>query len=64
MLIHKIKIYLLKRRYDKLLYEQGKRELEMRDRALAFRLEEAERKTNATLSYYNNNIKKDIESHK
>lgn len=64
MLIHKIKMYLLKRRYDKLLYEQGKRELEMRDRALAFRLEEAERKTDATLSYYNNNIKEDIKSHK
>jgi hypothetical protein len=33
------------------------RYLKQKEEALAYRLEEADRKTEATLSYYNNNIK-------
>lgn len=53
----KRRLYKLNKRYNKLLADAGNRYLKQKEEALAYRLEEAERKTEATLSYYNNNIK-------
>ena len=53
----KRRLYKINKRYNKLLEDAGRRYLKQKEEALAYRLEEADRKTEATLSYYNNNIK-------
>ena len=53
----KWRLHKLNKRYNKLLEDAGKRYLKQKEEALAYRLEEADRKTEATLSYYHNNIK-------
>ena len=53
----KWRLYRLNKRYNKLLEDAGKRYLKQKDEALAYRLEEADRKTEATLSYYHNVFK-------
>ena len=53
----KWRLYKLNKRYNKLLEDAGNRYLKQKDEALAYKLEEADRKTEATLSYYHNNIK-------
>lgn len=53
----KWRLYRLNKRYEKLLEDAGRRYLKQKDEALAYRIEEADRKTEATLSYYHNNIK-------
>lgn len=56
-LINRIRLRRIRKRYEKLEYEAGLRYLKQKEEALAYRLEEADRKTEANLSYYNNNIK-------
>ena len=56
-LIHKRRLRKINKRYEKLLAEAGDRYLKQKEEALAYRLEEADRKTEATLSYYNRNIR-------
>jgi hypothetical protein len=56
-LITKRRLHRINKRYNKLLEDAGRRYLKQKEEALAYRLEEADRKTEATLSYYNNNIK-------
>lgn len=61
MLISKIKMYLIKKKYNRMLDEQYKREKEMRERALNFKLEEIDRRlerSDATLNYYHSIFKK------
>ena len=53
----KWRLYKLNKRYNKLLEDAGKRYLKQKEEALAYRLEESDRKTETTLSYYHNNIK-------
>jgi len=53
----KWRLYRLNKRYNKLLEDASKRYLKQKDEALAYRLEEADRKTEATLSYYHNIFK-------
>jgi len=53
----KWRLYKVNKRYNKLLEDAGRRYLKQKEEALAYRLEEADRKTEASLSYYNNNIK-------
>lgn len=55
--INRMKLRRIRRRYEKLLYEEGNRYLKQKEEALAYRLEEADRKTDATLSYYHNIFK-------
>jgi hypothetical protein len=50
-------LYRLNKRYNKLLEDAGKRYLKQKEEALAYRLEEADRKTEATLSYFHNVFK-------
>ena len=52
-LINKRRVRQLKKRYEKLQYEAWMRYLKQKDEALAYRLEEADRKTEATLNNYN-----------
>ena len=52
-LINKWRVRRLKKRYEKLQYEAWMRYLKQKDEALAYRLEEADRKTEATLNNYN-----------
>lgn len=56
-LINKRRVRQLKKRYEKLQYEAWMRYLKQKDEALAYRLEEADRKTEATLSYFHNVFK-------
>ena len=56
-LINKRKLHRINKRYEKLLAEAGNRYLKQKEEALAYRLEEADRKTEATLKYYNDNIR-------
>lgn len=56
-LITKRRLHRINKRYNKLLEDAGRRYLKQKEEALAYRLEEADRKTEATLSYYHNNIK-------
>ena len=56
-LITKRRLRRINKRYNKLLEDAGRRYLKQKEEALAYRLEEADRKTEATLSYYNNNIR-------
>ena len=59
-MFNRFKLRLHKRRYNKLLDEQYKREKEMRARALDFQLEEVERRlerTEATLTHFHNVFK-------
>lgn len=56
-LINKIRLCRIRKRYEKLEYEAGLRYLKQKDEALAYRLEEADRKTEATLSYFHNVFK-------
>ena len=64
MFIHKLKLRRINKRYEKLLAEAWDRYLKQKEEALAYRLEEADRKTEATLTYYKNDIRNDIISHK
>ena len=59
-MFNRIKRWYHKRRYNKLLDEQYKREKEMRERALNFQLEEVERRlerTEATLNHFHSVFK-------
>lgn len=56
-LITKRRLYRINKRYNKLLEDAWRRYLKQKDEALAYRIEEADRKTEATLSYYHDNIK-------
>lgn len=56
-LINRIRLRRIRKRYEKLEYEAGLRYLKQKEEALAYRLEEADRKTEATLSYYHNVFK-------
>ena len=60
----KRRLYRLNKRYNKLLEDAGKRYLKQKEEALAYRLEKADRKTEATLTFYKNDIRNDIISHK
>jgi len=54
-------MYLIKKKYNRMLDEQYKREKEMRERALNFKLEEIDRRlerSDATLNYYHSIFKK------
>lgn len=51
-LINKIKLRRIRKRYERLEYEAGLRYLKQKEEALAYRLEEADRKTEATLNYF------------
>ncbi len=53
----KWRLYRLNKRYEKLLEDAGRRYLKQKDEALAYRIEEADRKTEATLSNYHNIFK-------
>ena len=53
----KRRLYRLNKRYNKLLVDAGNRYLKQKEEALAYRLEEADRKTEATLSYFHNVFK-------
>jgi hypothetical protein len=53
----KWRLYRINKRYNKLLEDAGKRYLKQKEEALAYRLEEADRKTEATLSYFHNVFK-------
>jgi hypothetical protein len=53
----KRRLYRINKRYNKLLEDAGKRYLKQKEEALAYRLEEAERKTEATLSYFHSAFK-------
>ena len=53
----KLRLRRINKRYEKLLAEAWDRYLKQKEEALAYRLEEADRKTEATLNYYNNNIR-------
>jgi hypothetical protein len=53
----KWRLYRINKRYNKLLEDAGKRYLNQKEEALAYRLEEADRKTEATLSYFHNVFK-------
>jgi hypothetical protein len=57
VLINKLRLYRINKRYNKLLEDAGKRYLKQKEEALAYRLEEADRKTEATLSYFHNVFK-------
>ena len=56
-LINRIRLRRIRKRYEKLEYEAGLRYLKQKEEALAYRLEEADRKTEATLSYFHNVFK-------
>lgn len=56
-LITKRRLHRINKRYNKLLEDAGRRYLKQKEEALAFRLEEADRKTEATLSYFHNVFK-------
>ena len=51
-LINRIKLRRIRKRYERLEYEAGLRYLKQKEEALAYRLEEADRKTEATLNYF------------
>ena len=51
------RLYRLNKRFNKLLADAGNRYLKQKEEALAYRLEEADRKTAATLSYFHNVFK-------
>ncbi len=51
-LINKIRLRRIRKRYERLEYEAGLRYLKQKEEALAYRLEEADRKTEATLNYF------------
>lgn len=51
-LINKIRLRRIRKRYERLEYEAGLRYLKQKEEALAYRLEEADRKTDATLNYF------------
>lgn len=56
-LINRIRLRRIRKRYEKLEYEAGLRYLKQKEEALAYRLEEADRKTEATLSYFHSVFK-------
>jgi hypothetical protein len=56
-LITKRRLHRINKRYNKLLEDAGRRYLKQKEEALAYRLEEADRKTEATLSYFHNVFK-------
>ena len=56
-LITKRRLHKLSKRYNKLLADAGNRYLKQKEEALAYRLEEADRKTEATLSYFHSVFK-------
>lgn len=56
-LITKRRLRRINKRYNKLLEDAGRRYLKQKEEALAYRLEEADRKTEATLSYFHNVFK-------
>lgn len=56
-LYNRRKLRQIKKRYERLEYEAGMRYLKQKDEALAYRIEEADRKTEATLSNYHNIFK-------
>ena len=56
-LINKRRLHRINKRYNKLLEDAGRRYLKQKEEALAYRLEEADRKTEATLSYFHNVFK-------
>jgi len=56
-LITKRRLHRINKRYNKLLEDAGMRYLKQKEEALAYRLEEADRKTEATLSYFHNVFK-------
>ena len=51
-LINRIKLRRIRKRYERLEYEAGLRYLKQKEEALAYRLEEADRNTEATLNYF------------
>ena len=59
-LIHKRKLRRINKRYEKLLAEAWDRYLKQKEEALAYRLEEADRKTEATLTFYKNDVRNGI----
>ena len=56
-LITKRRLRRINKRYNKLLEDAGRRYLKQKEEALAYRLEEVDRKTEATLSYFHNVFK-------